>query len=64
MESNSAALRDATGEAAPARKPFYRVLYVQVLIAIVLGFLLGWLSPAIAQSEWVKALGDGFVKLI
>jgi aerobic C4-dicarboxylate transport protein len=67
VDSNSArdtALRDATGEAAPARKPFYRVLYVQVLIAIVLGFLVGWLAPDVAQSEWVKALGDGFVKLI
>lgn len=37
-------------------------LYVQVLVAIVLGVLLGWLSP-----EWgikMKPLGDGFVKLI
>jgi aerobic C4-dicarboxylate transport protein len=50
------------GEA--GRKPIYQLLYVQVLIAIVLGFLLGWLAPGIAQSEWVKALGDGFVKLI
>jgi aerobic C4-dicarboxylate transport protein len=57
-------LRDATGETAPARKPFYRVLYVQVLIAIVLGFLVGWLAPDVAPSDWVKALGDGFVKLI
>jgi aerobic C4-dicarboxylate transport protein len=52
------------GEAAPGRKPFYKLLYVQVLIAIALGFLLGWLAPGVAQSEWVKALGDGFVKLI
>jgi aerobic C4-dicarboxylate transport protein len=48
----------------PARKPFYKVLYVQVLIAIVLGALLGWLSPQFAQNEWIKAMGDGFVKLI
>ena len=37
-------------------------LYVQVLIAIALGVLLGWLKP-----EWgisMKPLGDGFVKLI
>jgi len=52
------------GEVAPGRKPFYKLLYVQVLIAIALGFLLGWLAPGVAQSEWVKALGDGFVKLI
>jgi len=55
---------DATGAAAPGRKPLYKLLYVQVLAAIVLGFLLGWLAPGIAQSDWVKALGDGFVKLI
>ena len=46
------------------RKPFYRVLYVQVLVAIVLGFLVGWLAPDIAESPWMKALCDGFIKLI
>jgi aerobic C4-dicarboxylate transport protein len=46
------------------RKPFYRVLYVQVLFAIILGGLLGWLSPRLATNDWVKALGDGFIKLI
>ena len=45
-------------------KPWYRVLYVQVLIAIVLGALLGWLSPDLAKNDWIKALGDGFVSLI
>lgn len=52
------------GAAGEARKPFYKLLYVQVLFAIVVGFLLGWLSPSIAESPWVKALGDGFIKLI
>src|ERR1700761_3481030 len=47
-----------------AAKPWYRVLYIQVLIAIVLGALFGWLEPAYATSDWVKALGDGFIKLI
>jgi aerobic C4-dicarboxylate transport protein len=46
------------------RKPFYRVLYIQVLFAIVLGALVGWLFPAIGVNEWVKSLGDGFIKLI
>jgi aerobic C4-dicarboxylate transport protein len=45
-------------------KPWYKILYVQVLIAIVLGALLGWLFPAFGQNDWVKAMGDGFVKLI
>ncbi|MGF6432962.1 MULTISPECIES: dicarboxylate/amino acid:cation symporter [Bradyrhizobium] len=53
--------------AAPASagsKPWYKVLYVQVLIAIVLGALVGWLWPGLATNEWIKALGDGFIKLI
>src|SRR4030095_7417212 len=50
--------------ASAAKKPWYRVLYVQVLIAIVLGALFGWLWPALATNDWIKALGDGFIKLI
>src|SRR6266567_977522 len=51
---------------APARatKPWYRLLYVQVLVAIVLGALVGWLAPGLATNDWIKALGDGFIKLI
>jgi aerobic C4-dicarboxylate transport protein len=47
---------------APTKKSRFPSLYVQVLIAIALGVLVGWLKP-----EWgtaVKPLGDGFVKLI
>jgi aerobic C4-dicarboxylate transport protein len=50
--------------AAPERKPLYKVLYVQVLVAIVLGALVGWLFPTFAQNDWIKAMGDGFVSLI
>jgi aerobic C4-dicarboxylate transport protein len=52
--------------AAPARaaKPWYKVLYVQVLIAILLGIVVGWLWPVLATNDWIKALGDGFIKLI
>ncbi|MBW7968440.1 dicarboxylate/amino acid:cation symporter [Bradyrhizobium sp. BR 10289] len=51
--------------AAPvAAKPWYKVLYVQVLIAIVLGAIVGWLWPSVATNDWIKALGDGFIKLI
>src|ERR1043166_2645273 len=46
------------------RKPIYRLLYVQVLTAIVLGGLLGWLAPELARNDWIKALGDGFIRLI
>jgi len=55
----------ATPSSAPApRKPWYKILYVQVLIALVLGVLVGWLFPQIGTNDWVRALGDGFVKLI
>lgn len=46
------------------RVPFYKILYIQVLAAIVLGGLIGWLLPSVATNDWVKALGDGFIKLI
>lgn len=46
------------------KKPLHHLLYVQVLVAIALGALFGWLAPQIASADWVKALGDGFVKLI
>jgi aerobic C4-dicarboxylate transport protein len=52
------------GDRAPTRKPIYKQLYVQVLVAIAAGFLVGWLAPHIAESAWMKALGDGFIKLI
>jgi len=52
--------------AAPPRvaKPWYKILYVQVLIAILIGVVVGWKFPEIARSDWIKALGDGFIKLI
>ena len=46
----------------PARKPWYRILYVQVLIAVVLGIMVGYFAPEFAKS--LKPLGDGFIKLI
>src|ERR1700730_16351984 len=47
-----------------AAKPWYKILYLQVLIAILLGVLIGWLWPGLATNDWIKALGDGFIKLI
>src|SRR5881275_2183194 len=49
---------------ARAAKPWYKILYLQVLIAILLGIVVGWLWPHLATNEWIKALGDGFIKLI
>jgi aerobic C4-dicarboxylate transport protein len=44
------------------KKPFYKILYVQVLIAIVCGILLGIFYPKLGVD--MKPLGDGFIKLI
>src|SRR5215208_5097850 len=60
----SVAMRDGIETSRSRRKPWYKVLYVQVLIAIGLGILVGWLFPDFAKNDWVKALGDGFIKLI
>ena len=44
------------------KQPFYKVLYVQVLFAIVCGVLLGVFYPKLGVD--MKPLGDGFIKLI
>ncbi|OZI74343.1 dicarboxylate/amino acid:cation symporter [Bordetella genomosp. 12] len=47
----------------PARKQkFYQILYVQVIFAIVIGILLGYFRPDLADA--MKPLGDGFIKLV
>jgi len=51
-----------TGAPGSSAKPWYKVLYVQVLIAIVLGALVGWLWPSVGAA--LKPLGDGFIKLV
>ena len=43
-------------------QPFWKTLYFQVLVAITLGVLTGWLFPAFGAS--LKPLGDGFIKLV
>src|SRR6202521_3078024 len=54
----------ATGAPPRVAKPWYKILYVQVLIAILIGVLVGWKFPHLATNDWIKALGDGFIKLI
>ncbi|WP_434777298.1 dicarboxylate/amino acid:cation symporter [Neisseria sp. Ec49-e6-T10] len=55
------------------KTPFYKILYVQVIFAIVVGILLGHYFPAPenvtgAEAHWsavdLKPLGDAFIKLI
>ena len=52
----------ATPTDAPRRKPLYRSLYVQVVIAVIAGVLLGHFAPSVGEA--MKPLGDGFIKLI
>jgi aerobic C4-dicarboxylate transport protein len=50
-----------TVTAAPSR-PWYTILYVQVLIAIAIGVLIGYFDPKLGVQ--LKPLGDGFIALI
>jgi aerobic C4-dicarboxylate transport protein len=41
---------------------FFRSLFGQVVIALIVGILLGWQYPGVAVA--FKPLGDGFIELI
>ena len=43
-------------------KPWYRILYVQVLIAVALGIATGFFFPDFGKS--LRPLGDGFIALV
>src|SRR4051794_40942239 len=47
---------------ATPRHPWYRILYVQVLVAVALGIFVGHEWPATGTA--LKPLGDGFIKLV
>ncbi|MER9304450.1 dicarboxylate/amino acid:cation symporter [Mesorhizobium sp. M0293] len=55
-------IADHSGAASARRKPFYAQLYVQVLVAITVGILLGHFYPSVGES--MKPLGDAFIKLV
>jgi len=46
----------------PLKKPFYRILYVQVIAAIVAGVVLGHFASKLAID--MKPLGDAFISLV
>ena len=46
----------------PLKKPFYRILYVQVIAAIVAGIVLGHFASKLAID--MKPLGDAFISLV
>ena len=51
-----------TARAKAGKRPFYRKLYVQVLIAVALGAIIGYADPSLSLS--LKPYGDAFVKAI
>ncbi|WP_027036106.1 dicarboxylate/amino acid:cation symporter [Mesorhizobium ciceri] len=55
-------IADHSGASSAQRKPFYAQLYVQVLVAITVGILLGHFYPSVGES--MKPLGDAFIKLV
>jgi aerobic C4-dicarboxylate transport protein len=52
----------APSASASTRSPWYSILYIQVLIAIALGVLIGHFYPNTGKA--LKPLGDGFISLI
>src|SRR5260370_18735033 len=54
--------RTVAEKSAAEKTPFYRKLYVQVLIAVALGATLGYLYPEFSTS--LKPYGDAFVRAI
>ena len=47
---------------AESHRPLWKSLYFQVVVAVALGVLVGWLWPSLGAS--LKPLGDGFIKLV
>jgi aerobic C4-dicarboxylate transport protein len=45
-----------------SRKPWYRILYLQVLAAVVLGILVGFCNPDAGRA--LKPLGEAFINLV
>ena len=43
-------------------QPWFKRLYVQVIVGIVAGIVLGYVAPDRASA--MRPLGDGFIKLI
>jgi aerobic C4-dicarboxylate transport protein len=58
----SSAAAVSTDMKLPARKPFYRQLFFQILVAVCLGVLIGHFWPDLGSN--LRPLGDGFIQLI
>ncbi|WP_431229964.1 cation:dicarboxylate symporter family transporter [Paenarthrobacter nicotinovorans] len=52
----------ATAVRPAAKKPLYKSLFFQILVAVVLGIAIGYLWPDLGSA--LRPLGDGFIQLI
>jgi len=52
----------ATAVSPAAKKPLYKSLFFQILVAVVLGIAIGYLWPDLGSA--LRPLGDGFIQLI
>ncbi|MGH3950660.1 MAG: C4-dicarboxylate transporter DctA [Pseudonocardiaceae bacterium] len=50
------------GEGKPGRKKFYKSLFVQIIVAVIAGVVIGHFWPTIGEE--LKPVGDGFIRLI
>jgi aerobic C4-dicarboxylate transport protein len=55
-------LAEKTGRMKKTRGSLFKSLYFQVVVAVALGVLVGWLWPSVGAS--LKPLGDAFIKLV
>lgn len=46
----------------PKTQPWYKVLYIQVLVAVAVGIAVGYFRPKLGLE--LKPLGDGFINLV
>src|SRR5687767_14208418 len=49
-------------EPPPPRRDYTKYLYLAVIVAVILGIIVGFLFPGVGKN--LKPLGDGFVNLI
>src|SRR5437773_8659599 len=57
-----ATLEETAKREIKARKPFYQNLWVQVLAAVAIAIVLGYVRPKTAEA--MRPLGDAFIRLI
>ncbi|HLX86718.1 MAG TPA: dicarboxylate/amino acid:cation symporter [Terriglobales bacterium] len=62
MDTSTLAQPTPVEDSASAKPPFYRVLWVQVMVCIVLAIILGYVDPIRAMA--MKPLGDAFIRAI